>query len=820
MGYARAVATARNGKAILFTGAGFSTGAVSLDGKPFPTGRVLARELCADAGVPTSEDLKQASARYLKTRSSAELIERLQTTFTVKSVEDSHRAIALIPWKTVYTTNYDNVLERAASEGGKKFVPITLDRDPREFRKAKDTVLHINGYIDSLNVSSLSSSFKLTNTSYLTQQFRESVWSEVFIREIQAAQAVFFVGYSLYDIDIQEILFADEALRQKTFFIQPSDIDPEELKYSELNDFGTIMPIGLEKFVADLQNVDPLSISTDNSLILTGFEEVLFDGREPLKVRDTDVFSLLLKGEVSNEMLLDQVSSGTPTNYTFAREIVTRFEENIEGNINFLAIGDLGNGKTILLRTLSAKLLFKGCRVFWLKDESYDCFDELEQILALDTPVVLVFDNYTRKMKLIAHANQKRNNAAIFLLSARTQAHEVSEEELYYANVRLDLKKTVELDVNKLSPDDLDELSRYFETYGLWGTKANLHQDRKIRYLKHDCNSEIHGALLGLLGSPQIQSRFSSLFEEIQNSKQLTRTVIAAFTLNMLGFSQPTLHMIAALSNDRSIFSPLFKANTSTNQLFNNERGIMTPKSSVLAEYALKNFPDISLLVDSLIEICRATRKKAEASELYWDIYRELASFRNIQRMLPEAGKRDSLIRFYEGLRTIDIERKNPHFWLQYAIARLTFPDAPNLEQTKQYLETALSLAKTRKGYTTNDIETQYARYYLEHSINIVSAGSVGYDEFMLAHGMLAKITREERYKREPFRPARLYEPLYKKFEKSFSDERKNGFLVAVETILENIKRLPPKTAEDKTVLATRVSLENVKRAIQGVLKP
>lgn len=815
MDYQRALVAACSGKAVLFTGAGFSQGAISLDDEPVPIGSQLARTLCSEAGTPTSDDLKQATSRYLRVKTADDLMERLRTIFTVKSVSETHKGIALIPWKSVYTTNYDNVLEVSAAIGGKKFQPLTLGQNPREYRNSANTVLHINGYIETLDSDSLSSSFKLTNTSYLTQQFRESIWSESFIRDTLSAQAIFFVGYSLYDLDIQEILYANETLKEKVFFIQRPGMPDDELKFSELNDFGTILPIGMDKFLEDLRKVDPLAISTENSLVLTGFEEISLSTLNDQKLKDEDVFSLLLKGEVNTNLALNQATSSEAGEYLFKREVQIDFANLLEKNENFLFYGDLGNGKTTLLYLLASHLLVKGYRVFWLKDDAYENFDEVEKIIAEDEPVALIFDNYARKIDLISHANLKRKSNTLFLLSARTSIHEIHEEALYFSKARLDLKKTAELDINKLHELDVERVSAYFEKYGLWGDKAHMHIDAKIRYLKQKCNSEIHGVLLGLLYSPHIRSKFSDLFEEIRNSKKYSRTIIAAFVLNMLNFSRPTVHMIAAMTDDSSIFNPLFKSNSATRQLFNNSHGVITPKSSVLAQYALNNFPDTTVLVEGLVEICRACRKKADANRLYWDIYCDLASFRHIQRILPENGKRESLIAFYEGLRSIEVERKNPHFWLQYAMARLTYPDAKNLEQVKKYLDTAMSLARNKQHYTTMDIETQYARYYLEHAINVATTCGDAYNDFALGHALLSKITRIEAHKREPFRPTRLYEPFFKKYEFSFSTEQKDGILKACESIISNIKRLPPRTAEEKTVLASRDSLTNVQRAIE-----
>ncbi|QKY03573.1 hypothetical protein G3257_15800 [Janthinobacterium lividum] len=811
MDYSRALISAAEGKAILFVGAGFSRGATSLDNEGFPDGWTLAGQLCEASDVPSTNDLKVASNRYLKVKDPEDLIRLLKEKFTAKTICDFHSSIASIPWKGIYTTNYDNILEIGAAERGKKLTPLTLADDPRHYRKSVETVLHINGYIDRLHKGTLLNEFKLTNTSYLTTQFRESNWSEIFTRQLQSAQAIFFVGYSLYDLDIQEILFADQGLRQKTFFIQKPGMTVDEMRFSDLADFGEIMSIGVSQFADDLINVDLSAISMEAQFVPVGFEESRPLPTEKHVAGAVEIFDLLLRGEVNSELVTEQVMSGTKNEYLFNRDALEYVGKNYE---NYVLSGDLGNGKTTLLLALCADFQKRGFRVFWLKDQAYDCFDEIEEIIDLGEPVVIVFDNYTRKMKLVAHANLKRRANTVMMLSARSALHKNYEESLFFKDIRIDLSRTCEIDCNKLSKEEIENVVEYFAKYGLWGEMAAAHYDKKVRYIQYRCSSELHAVLLDLLASPEIQSRFSSFFNDIKEMRSFTQTMIAAFALNLLNITEPTAHMIAAMSNDSSIFNPSFKSNPAIRQFFNNESGVIRPKSSALAEFALTNFPDPQALVDMLIEICVATRKKAEVSDFYWDLYRDLASFSNIQRMLPTNNKEQLLIRFYEGLRKIELERSNPLFWLQYAMARMNFPSSYNLEQAEKYLTTALAFGRAKKNYTTVDIETQHARYHLEYAANVATSVDDAFFHFMKANTFLSNITRIEIYKNEPFRPIRLYEAFYKKFLKLLSEPQRQGLLTACSQIFRNIQQLPPRTADDKNVILARKSVENVIAAL------
>ena len=299
MNYNDAIKQAVGGNAVLFIGSGFSVGAVPLKGDKFLTGTQLANYL-TETLVPSSDpvDLSRSAKRYLKKYGSDKLIKELQDLFTVKDIAESHKIIANVPWKRIYTTNYDNVIERASASNGKKIIPVTLDKDPRDYSQS-NICLHINGYIDELTSNTLESSFKLTNTSYLTSHFRDSIWVEVFRRSLQTAASVIFIGYSLYDIDIQEILFATPLLKKKTIFIEKDNINKDLLVDSDINDFGEIYSVGIDQFSKDILNEETHFIKDEMPVILSGFDEFLPNSTSIKELRINDVFDLLLKGDVN-----------------------------------------------------------------------------------------------------------------------------------------------------------------------------------------------------------------------------------------------------------------------------------------------------------------------------------------------------------------------------------------------------------------------------------------------------------------------------------------------------------------------------------------
>ena len=805
MDYKTALNAAWNGKAIIFLGSGFSKGAKSANKTNFPSSIELANLLCTEANITINSDLKYASERYIKRKGSQSLINLLNSIFLTNDVTSSQIKIAEVPWKGIYTTNYDNVFEVAARESGKVIRCAELTGQPRHYRDDSSYILHINGFINSLNEDSLFDSFKLTNSSYLTTKFNDSPWSALFVQQVQSAHAVFFVGYSLYDIEIQEILYANKTLKEKTFFIDKTDLNTEELELSEMNEYGSLLPIGTDKFAQDLEEAKLLASTEAAPFILTGITEHFpaLD-TDQIDIKDDDIYDLLLKGDIKEKLFW---APHTPQNvrqseYTIHRDELDSLASLDESIKNIVITSDLGNGKTLFLNQLTKIHLAQGRRVFWLMDDTLDCYDDINLICNLSEPITLIIENYGRKLDIIKTFSLKRSEKSILILSDRTVSHEANEERLYYAERIIDPQATREVDLNKLTENEINQFIDYLDEHGLWGDQANKTKNGKYSFITSHCNSQLHGLLLSTIKSPHIQDLFKNLFLEIEGDQEYSKTIISAFVLKMLGVSDPTPHEIAALSKENYIFNAKFKNNKSIRQLFNSSHGGIIPKSSALAEFSLKNYKNIPALIDALIDIAKSTRQKALGSDIYWKYYRELASFKYIQNIIPEKGMRDSLIRFYEGLRKIDIERKNPLFWLQYAMARLTFPDEENLIQAKQYLDTAMSYARGKTNYTTTDIETQYARYYLEYITNLPLSPEEAFEQFSIANDIILRITATEKYKKEPYRPVRLYDRFIKKYGANLSNENLKDIIKSSNAILENAKSLTPRISGDGRVRA------------------
>lgn len=252
-----AIIHALDGDAILFIGSGFSLGAINEGNKKIETATPLAHKLLAECDFEEKDftnDLGIASRIYQSAKSEIDLIEFLRKEYTAIDVTPEQEIIAQINWQRIYTTNYDNVFELACEKNKKKIQSVTLSDRPNDFKNKSNLCIHINGDIKRLTQEKLNSEFKLTNVSYLTEDFNKSEWLTLFRSDLQTAKSIIFIGYSMqYDLDLQRIVYLTPKLIDKTFFIISEQASKTE--QALIKTFGMPFPIGIKKLTEHINEI-------------------------------------------------------------------------------------------------------------------------------------------------------------------------------------------------------------------------------------------------------------------------------------------------------------------------------------------------------------------------------------------------------------------------------------------------------------------------------------------------------------------------------------------------------------------------------------
>ena len=204
-----AIKNALDGNAILFLGSGASYGAKNSNNEILVTGEELAKRI-----YPDCTDLQQAVELYIDEKNASgsdgelDLIDFLKNQFWVKEITESQKGISGIPWKRIYTTNYDNVVERAYFSAGKNIRSLTILDNPKTVLSMNENIcFHINGSIQNLTKAELNTSFKLSDYSYNTNLFVNDQWGNLFKLDLKTYSTIIFIGFSMkYDLDIKRIV--------------------------------------------------------------------------------------------------------------------------------------------------------------------------------------------------------------------------------------------------------------------------------------------------------------------------------------------------------------------------------------------------------------------------------------------------------------------------------------------------------------------------------------------------------------------------------------------------------------------------------------
>lgn len=136
MTYEEALYHAKSGKALLFYGSGMAYDVLNMRDEKMPTGAALSHILCKESGFKEEEyhdDLEHSSQEYIEIKGDISLIKLLKEVFKTKKLPNYYAEISKTPWKSIFTTNYDNSLEISSINNGIHRNSIDLTFDPKNF---------------------------------------------------------------------------------------------------------------------------------------------------------------------------------------------------------------------------------------------------------------------------------------------------------------------------------------------------------------------------------------------------------------------------------------------------------------------------------------------------------------------------------------------------------------------------------------------------------------------------------------------------------------------------------------------------------------
>ncbi|RKN53560.1 hypothetical protein [Bacillus sp. S66] len=725
-----------NGNGIVFLGAGFSKGSINIIKKPLGDASELSHYLCDELEIERNKDLGAVSGYFLQSaeneidlnRRKSSLIKNVQDLFITQSVKEYHKTIVNLPWRRIYTTNYDDVVEFSHVGSINSY---TMNSNTKEIIREK-SVVHLNGYARNLIPEHLDNEFKLTNRSYLEDDFLRSTSKLAFDHDVKNSKVIVVIGASLdYDLDIQRILYSDNNIKNKTIFIDRDKIISSPIENARKKLIGEVYNIGTEQFALEVQNVKKVFKPTEVQPELKSFERLTNKFNYSYKqLVEADIWSLLINGEI-NDLLVN--SNKENNNYIIQRTMMDTIKKDVKRNDFKIGIihSNLGNGKTCFVTNLAYQLSDTS-NVFIFKEYGENWELEVEKLYNSGEEAFIIIENYQNHLGLIEKIIKMTDNNCKLLLTSRTF---VNNSTYYKLEEMLSDEGTIEeYDINHLNPREIKALSEYLQNRKF--DKIFKLSSREIeKIIINECDRRISDVLLYIIESKNIRDKIDDIVSPILKSPVKKDILLALIISNACSLELEFDDLIKLLELQSSL--NLITRDAEINEFVDIENGKVKLKSAVLSRYIMVSKEMNKDIIKVMEKMIINADKLLEENKTFV-IRKLLISISNIREILVQTPKdsedeiNNYILHFFERFTELKEFKGNLFYWLQYAMACI---DANQLDRAETYFKNSYQLASN--SFNTYQIDTQYGRYLLELGMSKGNKEGGCFDHFKEANGHL-----------------------------------------------------------------------------------
>ncbi len=197
------------GNCVLFIGAGLGFNTVCDDGKPMPDSKMLAEGLSKKFKLPNgTENSLIEAATYIdvKLNERQQMIDYIRGLLKSAVPDDSMQWIPTVKWKAIYTTNYDNTIEKAYDLCANPIQQCRTVTHVSEYEEENDNlfvpIIHLHGCLftgDDIN------NIIITSKDYIHYARRRNSLFEL-LKICFVKNSILFIGYSHTDSNFEKIL--------------------------------------------------------------------------------------------------------------------------------------------------------------------------------------------------------------------------------------------------------------------------------------------------------------------------------------------------------------------------------------------------------------------------------------------------------------------------------------------------------------------------------------------------------------------------------------------------------------------------------------
>lgn len=783
-----AIKKALDHEGVLFLGSGFSIGGKNRKNEELKVGSGLSRAICRDLKINESDNLAISSQRYIEDpkckKSLNDFINFLSDELTCTEVSRSQEIIASLPWKRIYTTNYDNTFECASEKSGYNRTSITITNSRyAPGRKLDQAIIHINGSILNLNEKTFYDEFKITDDNYTRNGLLQSPWKNLFDNDFESAGCIIFVGYSLqYDQELVRHI-ANLSIIDKCIFI---DIDfNDDDKEFKISRYGKLEKIGSDGFAKRIEEVKKTYSPNIKGEHLKGFDkkEVSeYYGKGTYS--SSDVLDLLVKGKLNRQFMGHK-------NYCVLRKKKVEEVKTLLKNKDIIIIqSKLGNGKTVFLDCI-AKEISSEYNVFVVNDLN-NYIDDITYVQGLiNKHNVLLIDDYGYFIPLLKSLGKDFPENLKIIMTCRTSININLYSDLI-ERYNFD-KDTIEvIDIDNLDDGEISDVVNVLNNSRLWGRYDVKTNSQKKKLIKKDYDGQISKIFYLLLNSEVIKRDIDKIIHDVKNKIGLYDFIIALAINNICRLKFKYYEILEYINISDSLLKS-YILDKDVRELLDISSEGFSLSSSIFSQYLVREGFMKEQILNMLSNMYVKCSEGDETYGIHYQQRRNMISRSNIILLLGNKGNdkvnkndENSILRYYDGIKNLPTASENPYFWLEFGITALNLD---NYNQASIYFDNAYANAKNMENFDTFQIDTHKARLLLcSEMYNNQTNAKEAVDTFLKAHELLLHNSNSGEKIRYVLRQVGRYNEYYTYYFPILNDAEKNLIINSAYNIREKFK--------------------------------
>ena len=526
--------------------------------------------------------------------------------------------------------------------------------------------------------------------------------------------------------------------------------------------------------------------STDDSLkhgFLANFREDEVYETQPKRPSIEVMRPFLTKGTVDLDCLSWDISQGEQDYRVERPAIEVVSPNNLPLGSTVIVSGDIGSGKKVFLEEVVLRYSQEQFRCFRFDGLSEDLSDDIEYLshASDEGDVLIVFPDYYNHEDLINIVRAGVPKATLITTST-IAALELSRTKPFDGD-----SSVIVVSLETLSAEEIRAWDKLLDSNALWGENAGKSEFDRQNFIKISCRARQRDLLLFLFDQEAIKEEIKSVFldakrEGADSSAQLVKYLAISSSNHDPSFSE--VQEILGLKFARTV--ALGRARW-TYELLALEDGRRKVTSSIFAQYLLREFVADREIIDELSELAVQLDHAAQSNRNFSKLKNFPMRYAFIERLFSERGKREKLVEYYEALRQNGLGLNNPQFWLQYAIARMSFEDYPI---ASDLFDTAYAKSERMTDYDTYQIDNHYARFLIESSLKS-GDWELARENFGKAHEILSAQMASKKQGHYPFRVACAYLDFVERYERNMTNDDLNDFVASCREVVDFLKDAP-----------------------------